>query len=160
MLASRAEAMFRDTFAGQNDPEQMDLYCRSTFSPELQRNELADPSRQVLLMEAEGDVVAYASLFLDKHPHTLILSARKPVEIERFYVDHAHHGAGIATELMKAVLEQAKTMGSDTAWLGVWKDNARAIAFYEKKGFRVIGEQPFKLGTEEQTDLVMARAVK
>jgi len=42
-------------------------------------------------------------------------------------------------------------------WLGVWERNARAIAFYRKQGFEVVGEQEFMLGADRQRDLVMAR---
>jgi hypothetical protein len=39
----------------------------------------------------------------------------------------------------------------------VWERNSRAIAFYEKWKFRVVGEQAFLLGTDVQKDLLMAR---
>jgi len=42
----------------------------------------------------------------------------------------------------------------------VWERNARAIAFYERWGFARVGSHPFKLGADEQTDLVMERPVK
>jgi ribosomal protein S18 acetylase RimI-like enzyme len=38
----------------------------------------------------------------------------------------------------------------------VWEKNPRAIAFYEKKGFRKVGRQTFLLGKDVQHDLVMA----
>jgi diamine N-acetyltransferase len=56
---------------------------------------------------------------------------------------------------MARVLEVARERECTVVWLGVWERNARAIAFYEKHGFIVIGEQPFMLGLDEQRDLVM-----
>jgi ribosomal protein S18 acetylase RimI-like enzyme len=81
------------------------------------------------------------------------------VEIRRFYVDRPFHGRGIAQALMRAVEETARTLGGRTLWLGVWERNPRAIAFYSKCGFVDVGQHDFILGTEEQTDRVMARAL-
>src|SRR5436305_271799 len=78
-----------------------------------------------------------------------------PVELARFYVAHAWHGRGIAQALMDAVKNAAEVLGGKTLWLGVWERNARAIAFYEKCGFRTVGSHPFLVGSDLQTDLVM-----
>ena len=45
----------------------------------------------------------------------------------------------------------------DLIWLGVWEQNPRAIAFYTKWGFVEVGAQTFRLGSDLQRDLVMAR---
>jgi diamine N-acetyltransferase len=44
-------------------------------------------------------------------------------------------------------------------WLGVWERNARAIRFYEQWDFHPAGKQPFLLGADLQTDLVMVRRI-
>jgi hypothetical protein len=41
----------------------------------------------------------------------------------------------------------------------VWERNARAIRFYEQWDFHPAGTQPFLLGTDLQTDLVMVRRI-
>jgi ribosomal protein S18 acetylase RimI-like enzyme len=74
-------------------------------------------------------------------------------------VDQAAVGSGIGAALMRAVLDAARRNGRKTLWLGVWERNARAIAFYERWGFEVVGEHVFRLGSDEQTDLIMERAV-
>lgn len=149
--------MFRDSFSHNNEPEQMDRYCRDHFGPDIQRAELERPGAVVLLGEDGGDVVAYSQMLIGSQPATLILSQKRPVEIERFYVARDRHGQGYAHQLMDASVELAVAEGADCIWLGVWKDNPRAIAFYKKFGFEIIGDQPFMMGTEEQRDYVMAR---
>ena len=44
-------------------------------------------------------------------------------------------------------------------WLGVWEDNARAIRFYEKMGFKAVGEHKFMVGKNVRRDLVMEKSV-
>jgi diamine N-acetyltransferase len=151
-LAEIAERTFRDTFAAHNTPEDLESYIASAYSEELQRREL-ESGHIVLLGENEdGERIAYAQMRRVQSPHG-------EVEIARFYVDKNHHGRGIAQQLMEAAYETARELGAKTLWLGVWERNARAIAFYAKCGFVDVGSQPFLVGTDLQTDRVMARVI-
>jgi ribosomal protein S18 acetylase RimI-like enzyme len=58
---------------------------------------------------------------------------------------------------MRACVEQARAWHCDVLWLGVWEHNPRAIAFYEKQGFRKVGRHTFMVGSDVQYDDVMAR---
>jgi tRNA (guanine37-N1)-methyltransferase len=60
---------------------------------------------------------------------------------------------------MRAALDELRTAGATRAWLGVWEENARAIAFYLKSGFKTVGTQSFELGGVMQSDLVMAQSL-
>jgi ribosomal protein S18 acetylase RimI-like enzyme len=44
-------------------------------------------------------------------------------------------------------------------WLGVNSQNAKAIRFYEKSGFRKVGTKSFTRGTTVEHDFVMERAL-
>jgi ribosomal protein S18 acetylase RimI-like enzyme len=154
-LAAFAEGTFRAAFAALNTPENMDLHCASTYGRARQAREIADPTLETLLAEAQGRLVAYAQLRWGQAPSCA--RAANPVEIWRFYVDPEHHGQGLAHDLMAVVLERARAGGADLVWLGVWERNPRAIAFYEKVGFAPVGEHSFRLGDDLQRDLVLTR---
>ena len=40
-------------------------------------------------------------------------------------------------------------------WLGVWEDNPKAIKFHQKLGFNKLGNHPYFIGKDEQTDWLM-----
>jgi ribosomal protein S18 acetylase RimI-like enzyme len=61
---------------------------------------------------------------------------------------------------MAHVLARAKAAGAAALWLGVWERNPRALAFYRKWGFDVVGEHTFRLGDDPQRDLIMRRDVQ
>ena len=151
-LAEIAERTFRDTFAEHNTPEDLETYVASAYSEEKQRREL-ESGHIVLLGESEdGEVIAYTQMRRVDSPHG-------EIEIARFYVDKNHHGRGIAQQLMQAAYDTARSLGATNIWLGVWERNLRAIAFYAKCGYRDVGSQPFLVGTDLQTDRVMARVI-
>ena len=94
-----------------------------------------------------------------KTPAPVALDGRFALEISRFYVDRPWHGRGLARVLMSACIAEARSRGADALWLLVYQDNARAVAFYEKSGFRRAGTQPFKLGSRVDQDWVMVRVI-
>jgi GNAT superfamily N-acetyltransferase len=156
-LADFGERTFRDAFAADNRAEDIEAYVGATYSADRQRDDLADPARVTLLAEAEGRPIAYAQLREGVAP--ACVTGPAPIELLRFYVDRTWHGRGPARALMDGVIAAAAGRGARTLWLGVWDRNPRAIAFYEKCGFRDVGSQAFVLGTDRQTDRVMVRAL-
>lgn len=157
-LAAIAERTFRETFAADNSAENIDLHCTRKFGAEIQRAEIADPQLVTLLAEAAGELVGFAQL-RPAQAAACVKSAR-PAELHRIYVVSQWHGRGVANDLMRAVYAAAARAGSDCIWLGVWERNPRAIAFYRKCGFSVVGDHPFDLGQDRQRDLILAAPVE
>ena len=156
-LATLAAATFSDTFAADNTADDMAAYLAQTFGERRQRDELEAPGNLVLFAERDGQTVGYAMLRDGAAPSCVDGDA--PLEIARLYAIRGAIGSGIGSALMSACLETAAERGRDVLWLGVWERNARAIAFYERWGFRDVGSQSFQLGTDRQTDRVMMRRV-
>ena len=156
-LATLAERTFRDTFSTLNTAENMDLYCRNSFSAAIQAREIANPKMITLLGEEASGLVGFTQLHRAEAPDCV--SAESPGEIRRFYVVKKWHGKGVSHGLMKACLEEMHRHGSDVAWLGVWERTPRAIAFYRKFGFLEVGDHAFPMGRDTQRDMVMARSV-
>jgi len=157
VLSEFAAHVFYETFAPDNDPIDVNAYLGEAFTPEQQAEEIADPRRICLIAEVGGVMVGYALLRIDvPEPET---PGDQSVELQRFYVDHAWHGRGVASPFLAACARAARSRGGTTIRLGVWERNARAIRFYAKHGFTDIGSQGFRLGYDLQTDRIMSRSL-
>lgn len=157
-LAELAERTFRATYAEFNTLENMDRHCTRVFGEAQQTAEIHSPDYVTLVADEGGKLGAYAQLKRGSAPACVAASA--PREVWRFYVDAAWQGSGLAYRLMDATRQRAAELGSDVLWLGVWQRNARAVAFYERCGLRIVGEQIFTLGDDPQPDYVMARELR
>lgn len=155
LLAELGALTFLAAFAADNTPENMAAYLAEHFSPAQQAAELADPATTFLIAEQDGEAIGYARLKTGPAPECI--RGERPIEIVRFYAHPQRIGHGIGAALMQACLDEAARQGCDTIWLDVWERNPRAIAFYEKWGFAVVGEQDFRLGDDLQHDLLMSR---
>jgi len=155
VLAQLGARLFEQTFGDDNTPENMREYLASAFSVDAQRDELSDVDRAVwLAVGADRTNVGYA--ILRRGTRASGVTGSRPAEVQRIYADRTWHGHGVGNALMNACRAQATAWNCDELWLGVWERNPRAIAFYVKAGFHVVGHQSFMLGRDVQQDLVMS----
>jgi ribosomal protein S18 acetylase RimI-like enzyme len=156
-LAAFGERTFRVTFAADNDARDLDMYLAEAYNAAQQAAEIADPSFLTLIAELAGMMAGFAQLRDGAAPSCV--EGPMPVELLRFYVDHAFHGRGIAQSLMNNTYAEARRRGARTLWLGVWERNERAKAFYRKCGFVDVGSHIFVVGSDPQTDRLMVRVL-
>ncbi len=155
LLVELKQQTFRDTFEGENEPGDMDIYCERHFNENIQRSELESNQFTLFICECEGETSGYAQIHWQSDTDSI--DARNPAEIQRFYILKQWHGKGVAKQLMKVCLEEIANHLCDIVWLGVWEHNQRAIAFYQKYLFNVVGNKTFTLGTDHQNDFIMSR---
>ena len=157
LLAELGAQTFAETFAKDNSPEDMAAYRAASFGVGRLTEELADPLSVFFVAEVDGSAAGYAKL----HPGGVSAGVEgpRPIELVRLYVSRDWLGRGVGPALMGRCLEEAREMGFQTIWLGVWERNHRAQAFYRKWDFQEVGEHIFQLGSDQQRDIVMQRAI-
>ncbi|RYB95621.1 GNAT family N-acetyltransferase [Nocardioides oleivorans] len=66
-------------------------------------------------------------------------------EVEQVFVGRGARGSGLAAVLLDEAERQVAAAGHEVAWLAVVEGNARARAFYEKRGWRDGGALPYEV---------------
>ena len=69
------------------------------------------------------------------------LNRRRHAGLYGMFVTPPRQGQGVASELVNAVRQQARLGGYRELYLSVNPSMARAVAFYEREGFRDTGER-------------------
>jgi ribosomal protein S18 acetylase RimI-like enzyme len=110
-----------------------------------------DTSNAILVARVSKQLAGFAMIARAPAPS----SSRADVELRKFYIDPAFHGTGLANALMKEALEIPEAASTAGIWLSVFSGNGRAIAFYQRWGFRIIGAQTFMVGKDHQRDYLM-----
>jgi ribosomal protein S18 acetylase RimI-like enzyme len=157
-LALIAQAAFLEAFAGQLDGADILEHCRRKNSEAYYRAWLAEPRAALWLAEvAPGAApIGFAGLATPDLP---LDTGAEDIELKRIYVLHRFHGGGAGQGLMSAALDHARDSGVARVLIGVKADNHRAIAFYKKNGFEIIGTRRFQVGANLYDDVVLARAL-
>lgn len=123
--------------------EDMASYIAKRLSEEALLAELLDERNTFHWMHHEGRPAGYSKIILDC-PHGLV-AAQNVTKLERLYFLAEFHGLGLARQLFDFNLNIAKQAQQAGVWLYVWKENHRAVAFYQKMGFEIVGEGLFKI---------------
>ena len=152
-LAELGGRLFRQTYEHATPAATLEEHVTAAFAIPRVESELADPDLVTLLVETPDAMVGYAQLRHSSIPEGS--SGEAEVELWRIYLERSHHGSGLGRRLLEEVGQAAREMGARSVWLGVWEENPRAIAFYSKHGFEVVGRHSFYVADEAQRDLVM-----
>lgn len=156
-LTAFARQTFDETFTEGNDPDDLAAFLDASFQVPLQLAEIINPDEITLLVEDDRSLIGYAQVRRDETPAQVTGPA--PVQLHRIYLAAAAQGRGLGRRLMEAAQASGRDLGGRTLWLTVWEHNQRAIAFYERFGFGRVGTADFVVGTEVQTDFLMAIAL-
>ena len=149
---------FFETFSESNSEENMQNYLDEGFSIEKLTTELTDTNTEFYFAVLDAEVIGYLKLNFGESQTEL--KDNKALEIERIYVSKEFHGKNVGQLLYDKAIEVAKQKNADYVWLGVWEENQRAISFYKKNGFVEFDKHIFKLGNDEQIDIMMKLNLK
>ena len=144
---------FQETFSDSNSEENMKNYLAEGFSSEKLTAELNNKDSEFYFATLENNVIGYLKVNFGESQTEL--KDNKALEIERIYVSKDFHGKKVGQLLYDKAIEVARQKNNEYVWLGVWEENLRAINFYTKNGFVEFDKHVFKLGNDEQTDIMM-----
>lgn len=148
---------FKEAFSAENPEESLAKYLEEGFSRERLSSELNNKESQFYFAKMNGNILGY--LKLNTGQAQTELKDAEGLEIERIYVLQAFLGKKVGQALYEKAIAVAREMNMRYVWLGVWENNLRAIQFYSKNGFVAFDKHFFKLGDEEQTDLMMKKVL-
>ena len=99
------------------------------LDPELTAEFLSDARHHMAVAIDDGVVVGMASGVHYVHPD-------KPAElwVNEVGVAPTHHGRGLGRQLMRALLDHARTLGCIEAWVLTHRENAAARRMYAAAG--------------------------
>ncbi|MFA6072326.1 MAG: GNAT family N-acetyltransferase [Janthinobacterium sp.] len=156
-LQEISRSTFFETFAESNSESDMQQYLNVNFGLNKLGAELSNENSLFFIAWDEGSAIGY--LKVNTAQAQTDMHEEDSLEIERIYVLNAYHGKKVGQLLYDKAVEIAGQLGKTSVWLGVWEENPRAIRFYEKNGFVAFGTHLFKVGDDEQTDIIMRKCL-
>ena len=155
-LQTLSRETFYEAFAKDNNEADMQKYLEESFNSEKLTVDLNDPASFFFIAWDNNDPVGYLKLNTGD-AQTELKDDDTAGEIERIYVKSAYQGKKIGQLLYDKAEEIGREQKRKYIWLAVWEHNLKAMAFYKKNGFEKFGEHIFKLGDDEQTDIMMRK---
>lgn len=140
VLGSRTFMESHGSSAGKAD---IDRYVMEKYNHGVFKAELSAPKNLYHIIYQNGLAAGYSKIILNaRHPAIVEKNASK---LERLYLLKDFYDLKLGSELFAFNLELSKKNGQKGMWLFVWKENHRAVNFYKKAGFGIIGSHDFKI---------------
>ena len=145
---------FLDDFAIPYPPADLAVFETDSYGLPKVTAELADPAHATWVVEAGGQLIAYAHVGPCKLPHADVQPG--DLELYQIYLSRSAQGSGLGKRLLTTAMDYIAAR-SPRIWLGVWSGNARALAFYGAQRFEIVGEYKFRVGTWLDDERIMCR---
>lgn len=143
LLAGMGKITFRESHGSSASAEDINAYVNEKYNEEVFQSELSDPDN-IYYIIYHGKQPAGFSKIKFNSPHSNIKS-NNVTKLERIYLLKEFYGMKSGYELFKFNIELSVKNNQSGMWLFVWKENHRAVSFYKKAGFKVIGSHDFKI---------------
>lgn len=151
-ISQIASATFALACPANTPAEEIEQYIQSNLLPVHFEALLGDGQKQLRVVLKGTQIVGYSLITLDPEPLGIAV-ADNVAELTRCYLSPDHHGTGAAQALLDGTLRGIE----QSVRLTVNETNDRAIRFYQRNGFDIVGETRFVCGADVHRDWVMLR---
>jgi ribosomal protein S18 acetylase RimI-like enzyme len=115
---------------------------------------LNDPREVFLVFRDVGGIVGYIRISVDR---SAPVDGCSGIEITSLYVQPHHQRKGLGKLLLEEAMAFCKVQKAESVWLTVNSENLSAIKFYEKTGFRNIGNTLFHIEDQSYRNEILIR---
>ena len=123
--------------------EELTAYLNKSYHPDNLLEELEDINNIFHIIYYNNQPAGFSKIIINnENPNPLL---KRVTKLERIYIYKAFYGKKLGLELLNFNIDLSKKLKQKGMWLYVWVENHRAINFYKKMGFKIIGVYNFKL---------------
>ncbi len=137
LIQPLAQSIWQVTYKTIITAEQMDymlnmMYSVQKINEEIERGYIWE------LATVDQQLIGYLDY---------VLQQDNRVFLSKIYLNTQVQSRGFGQELLKRVVDYAKSNKAKSVYLTVNKNNAKAISFYERHGFKQVGVARFDIGS-------------
>jgi len=136
---------------------------RHPWSYDFFRLIISDKNNFIITLKQEQKIIGYGGYhFLKTHRNFLHIPKkyRKLVHLINIAITPEYHRRGFGSFLLETLLKSASKQGAEYCYLEVRPSNTRAIKFYRKEGFSIIGIIKNYYPFDSENGLVMGKELK
>lgn len=136
-LASLAKASFLQAHGHSASKEDIDNYLADNFSEENFINELINPDNHYHLIYYDTVLAGYSKITFNTV--SKCIPSKDVTYMSRLYLLKELYGLNLGKVLFDFNIEFSQKGNQKGIWLAVWIQNKRAVKFYTKMGFKLLG---------------------
>ncbi len=142
-LATIGKTTFLDAHGHSAPKKDIDTYTIKNYTTEAVIKELSQPEYIYHILYYNNVIAGYSKIVMNSPNENV--TAANITKLDRIYFLKEFYGLGLSKTLFDFNLELSKKQHQKGIWLAVWVENSRAVNFYTKIGFSIVGVYDFKV---------------
>ena len=143
LITQLGKTTFFEAHSTSGTKEDLEAYLNKAYEHEAFLEELNDPKNIYYLIYFNDQPAGFSKIVLDRPDASI--SNHNVTKLDRIYILKEYYDKKLGVELFNFNLELSKKSNQKGMWLYVWIKNERAIIFYKKMGFEIVGSYDFVL---------------
>ena len=143
ILITLGTTTFLESHGHSASKKDIEAYIKSKFNKSAFLEALQTTESHFYILYYNQIPIGYSKMIFN-FPHQNI-DSKNVTKLERLYLLKEFHHLKLGLELFHFNLQVSKHHQQTGMWLYVWTENAKAISFYQKIGFKIIGSHDFKI---------------
>jgi diamine N-acetyltransferase len=143
LLTEISRKSFLETHEKSSAPEDINIYVNQKLNEDTIKDELNDAENIFHMVYYGQQVAGYSKIILNVSH--LDITTKNVTKLERLYLLKEFHGLKLGFVLLNFNTGLSRKNSQSGMWCYVWKENHRAVDFYLKMGFKIIGSHNFKI---------------
>ncbi|MBS1518890.1 MAG: GNAT family N-acetyltransferase [Bacteroidetes bacterium] len=143
LLSEIGRKSFTESHGRSAAKEDIESYLNENYSRGKFENELSDPGNIYHIIYSDNKPSGYSKIILN-FP-AVNIPEKNITKMERLYLLKEFYGLNLGLELFNFNTELSVNNAQKGMWLYVWKENHRAVSFYKKAGFKIVGSHDFRI---------------
>ncbi len=143
LLVDLGSKTFIESHGHSASKADIDNYVNEKFNINVVMQELADRKNIYHIIYHNRRPAGYSKIIFNEN-HSGIQNG-DVTKLERLYLLKEFFDLKLGHQLLEFNISLSEQYNQEGMWLFVWKENLRAVRFYQKAGFEIVGSYDFKL---------------
>jgi len=143
LLAGLSKLTFHESHGHSAAEEDINNFVLEKYNADTLKTELKDEKNVFHLLYYNNKIAGFSKIIYNFPDANCNID--NITKLERIYLLKEFYGLNLGQQLLEFNISLIKENKQAGVWLFVWTENQRAINFYLKNGFRVIGSFQYKI---------------
>lgn len=143
LIAEIGKQTFLESHGNSASKEDVNRFILKTYHKKAIYKEFENTKVQYHLIYFNNNIAGFSKIELstsNKNINDLNIT-----KLDRLYILKEYYGEKLGSTLMDFNIQLSKNNNQKGIWLAVWIENQRAINFYIKTGFKIVGKYNFQI---------------
>ena len=143
LIAKIGKKAFLESHGDSASAEDLNSFISKTYTKVHISKEFENTKVQYHIIYFNDSAAGFSKIELNT-PHKDIKDLNT-TKLDRLYLLKAYLGQQLGSKLFDYNIQLSQEKNQNGIWLAVWVENKRAIRFYTKSGFKIVGKYNFKI---------------